>query len=141
MYNRNLLTCPSCGDDSFSPDYGKCLMCCVRDTKQLLEKRAEDESRDCKCTTILSKRKSSTKRSREQKHRNRIKELSKYGYHRVFRQKDWFDPESRIVKRSYGCGGVRFYKNYCNRKLRRFKGEVKNGGHYKKLNEFWWVID
>ena len=34
----------------------------------------------------------------------------------------------------------KFIKSQCNKRLRRYKGELKNGGQYKKATEFWWEL-
>lgn len=32
----------------------------------------------------------------------------------------------------------RFIKHKNNKKVRRYKGDIRNGNHYRKLSEFWW---
>ena len=30
-----------------------------------------------------------------------------------------------------------YIKRACNKKLRKFQGEISNGGNYKRFSEFW----
>jgi len=73
----------------------------------------------------------SNKRSRAVKHKNKLKRLYAMGAFRV-RSADWDDPNSRLILESHGCNRVRFYKNYSNRKVRRYKGEIKKGNYYRE---------
>ena len=36
----------------------------------------------------------------------------------------------------------KYYRNYCNRRLRKtFKDDIYDNCLYKKLTEYWWTID
>lgn len=39
-----------------------------------------------------------------------------------------------------GVSNSKYYKKQANRKVRRYKGELPNGGYYKKIAEYWWNI-
>jgi len=60
------------------------------------------------------------------------------------------DSIQRLARKSYShssasrrrCGRVQFFKNYCNRKLRRYRGDIGRGNYYRKVNDYWWgMID
>ncbi len=39
--------------------------------------------------------------------------------------------------------GSRFkeWRDISNRKVRRYKGDIHNGGFYKKIFDYWWTVD
>lgn len=41
----------------------------------------------------------------------------------------------------YGGEARKFFKNYANRKVRRFKGEMQNGKWYRKIFDSWSICD
>jgi hypothetical protein len=85
----------------------------------------------------------STKRSRMEARKNKLKQPTKYGYWAVVWHEERDKPESRVLLKSYSRGGdrVRFFKNYSNRKVRRYRGEIGNGSQYKRVFDYWWKID
>ena len=36
--------------------------------------------------------------------------------------------------------GNKFFKNYANRKVRRYKKKILNGNMYRKIFDYWWTI-
>ena len=42
---------------------------------------------------------------------------------------------------SSNCNRKKYYKNVCNRKVRRMKGDFNlNRGQYKKMFDLWWTL-
>ena len=64
---------------------------------------------------------------------------------KLVRNKKYWSPtgvyfwEGRYVK-VYRGSRSKFIKRKCNKQLRRYKGELKNGGQYKKATEFWYEL-
>lgn len=104
-----------------------------------------------------SKKSRRTKRERDLKYKNHLKFLAEIpGYHPLIWKVDemrgycngkwWSLPlEKSYYKRSYmdnhKGGRYSYYKKYANRRVRRYKGEIHNGGSYRKVSEFWWNVD
>jgi hypothetical protein len=87
------------------------------------------------------KHRRSTKRSRMIKRKKKLRRLfdPKRSY-AVLWHGDWENPNGWLTLKSYGCNRVRFYKKYSNRKVRRYKGEIGNGNHYRKIFDYWWTL-
>lgn len=52
----------------------------------------------------------------------------------------WYDEKlGRYVKYWRGSRS-KFIKKECNSKVRRYKGVLIDGGHYKKAAEFWYEL-
>lgn len=50
--------------------------------------------------------------------------------------------DTPYYKRLYGTKSRRkFYKKRSNKQVRRYKGEVQNGGFYKKIYDYQWDVD
>ena len=47
--------------------------------------------------------------------------------------------------RRYWRGGhnnrFRYWRRVSNRKVRRYRGDVHNGGAYRKIFDYWWTVD
>ena len=55
--------------------------------------------------------------------------------------KDLYDDlEFAYFKRQYRGQRSKWIKKQCNKKVRRYKGEISNGGNYKKIEDFWWEM-
>lgn len=35
----------------------------------------------------------------------------------------------------------RYWRRVSNRKVRRYRGDVHNGGAYRKIFDYWWTVD
>lgn len=44
------------------------------------------------------------------------------------------------LKRCYLSRRKKNAKRASNRKVRRYKGEISNGGHYRKFYDYWWEV-
>lgn len=101
-----------------------------------------------------SKRKKRNKRERDLKHKKHMKYLAQIcpGYlpPTMSIDKDGYcnfnDPvETVYYKKTYRGNHkgsrYKFYKKYANRVVRRYKGEIGNGGNYKKCFDYWWTVD
>ena len=101
------------------------------------------------------KKKRRNKRERDLKHKNRLKSLAEncnyypspviytdeiwvkgYGY--VKNPKPYY---KRMYRDNHKGGRYKYYKKYANRCVRRYKGELHNGGSYKKVFDYWWTVD
>lgn len=42
-----------------------------------------------------------------------------------------------------GChhNRFRYWRRVSNRKVRRYRGDVHNGGSYRKIFDYWWTVD
>ncbi len=47
----------------------------------------------------------------------------------------------RTYKGNHKKNRYKFYKNYSNRIVRRYRGEVGNGCAYKRCFDYWWTVD
>ena len=52
--------------------------------------------------------------------------------------------DSTYLKRLYKSGNrnstASRYLVICNRKVRRYKGEIAPGGDYRKISDYWWML-
>lgn len=46
----------------------------------------------------------------------------------------------RIYKSRHKHSREDWYLQCCNRKVRHYTGEIKSGGFYKKIADYWWLI-
>lgn len=103
-----------------------------------------------------SKQKRRNKRERDQKHKNHLKFLAEnvqyyppsviYTDEIYVKGKGWVDNPKPYYKRCYRdnhkSGRYKFYKKYSNRCVRRYKGEIRSkGNHYRKIFDYWWMVD
>ena len=101
---------------------------------------------------------------RNQKYKNRIKyncknygrfydafyPCDKDGWYVPIKHEKWISPESyeryserefAYFKRCYRKSNrAKWAKHFCNKKVRRYKGKISNGGSYKRIAEFWWQV-
>lgn len=79
-----------------------------------------------------------------QKHRER---LETYLYLRWYpcpvyvKERDGKSYLKRIYRSSHGDGRSTICKTYCNRKVRHYRDELANGGAYRRVADFWWMLD
>ena len=51
----------------------------------------------------------------------------------------YYEKENRYIKTNRGSHS-KYIKKSCNRKVRRYKGEISNGNCYRKIEEYWWEL-
>ena len=78
---------------------------------------------------------------------------------RKIKEQEWRRKKYKELSHDYDCGiwkttndeGVEYYatyktrekkwlRKYNNKRIRRFKGEISNGAHYRKINEHWYIL-
>ena len=74
-------------------------------------------------------------RMKRKKLRDHIK-LFAYGY-----RKSLGTYENGHIKYSRNSTCQKFCRNQTSRKIRQFKGEIPNGGAYRRFYDYWWNID
>jgi len=47
---------------------------------------------------------------------------------------------TKYVKREWRGKRSKYLKRLSSRKIRRYKGEIPDGGSYKKIFDFWWEL-
>lgn len=102
------------------------------------------------------KQKRRNKRDRDQKYKNHLKFLAEniqyYPSPVIYTDKiyiegeGWVDNPKPYYKRCYRDNHkgnrYKFFKKYSNRCVRRYKGEIhNNGNHYRKIFDYWWMVD
>ena len=91
-----------------------------------------------------SRPKKSTKQSRAEKYKNKLKRIAKYDiygwYARMREDSDGNEIPIRRYYRSNNASRFSFYKTYSNKKVRRYKDEIKNGNYYRRIFDYWWTI-
>lgn len=50
-------------------------------------------------------------------------------------------PYVRKIYKSAGCQRYKYYKNKANRAVRRYRGFIGKGNHYRKICEYQWEVD
>lgn len=100
--------------------------------------------------TTRSRQKKSTKRSRYEKHQNKLKHLNDMC--RGYPSPVWYKDEIFILGQGYTKNpkpyyvrcyrekGSSYHKRRSNRKIRHYKGDIKNGCWCHKLYDFWWEM-
>ena len=94
-------------------------------------------------TGYKPKLKKSNKRSRMIKYKNKLKKAAKYDTYSWYAyMKEGFDGKERPARYYRSSNALRFsfFKTYSNRKVRRYKGEIKNGNYYRRIFDYWWTI-
>ena len=61
---------------------------------------------------------------------NKLKELTWWGV----------CDDGEYLKRLYLSRSRKNAKRFSNRKVRRYKGGISKGGHYRKFYDYWWKI-
>lgn len=102
------------------------------------------------------KQKRRNKRECDQKHKNHLKFLAEnvqyypppviYTDEIYVKGEGWVDNPKPYYKRCYRDnhkgGRYKYYKKYSNRCVRRYKGEIHSKGkQYRKLFDYWWIVD
>lgn len=102
-----------------------------------------------------SKQRKRNKRERDLKYKQRLKFLAEYvdyypcpviytgeiwikGYGWVENPKPYY---KRLYRDNHRGGRYKYYKKHSNRQVRRYKGELHNGGQYKKVYDYAWQVD
>lgn len=44
-------------------------------------------------------------------------------------------------RRYWRARRFKYWQDISNRKVRRYKGDIHNGGFYKKIFDYWWAVD
>ena len=103
-----------------------------------------------------SKQKRRNRRERDQKHKNHLKFLAEnipgYPSSVMYTDEVWIRGQGYVenpkpyYKRCYRGNhkGNRYssYKKYANRCVRRYKREIHNkGNQYRKIFDYWWIVD
>lgn len=47
----------------------------------------------------------------------------------------------RIYRGNHNGNRYQFYKKYGNKVVRKCREEINDGGHYKKIFDYWWTVD
>lgn len=100
-----------------------------------------------------NKKKRRSKRERDKKYKQHLvflaEEINSYPPPAYYKSHSYAEREyienpkpyyKRIYRENHPGGDSKYYKKYCNRHIRRYKGEIHKGGFYKKIAEFWWNI-
>ena len=101
-----------------------------------------------------SKKKRRNKRERDLAYKNHLKTLHQnctgypspvwykdeiyirgYGY--IENPKPYY---KRLSRDNHKGGRFSYFKNYSNRQVRRYNGELQNGGAYKKVFDYWYTV-
>lgn len=95
-----------------------------------------------------SKKKRKTKRERDFKYKNHLKNLAENSSHYPqsayytdeiwIKSQGWVENPKAYYKRLYRGQRSKHLKKQSNRKIRRYKGELQNGWYCHKLFDFWW---
>ena len=65
-----------------------------------------------------------------------LKRLSRYNWWSAY-----YDQEKKRYRRCYRASHSKPLKIQSNRKVRRFKNEIRNGNSYRRLFDYWWNYD
>lgn len=68
----------------------------------------------------------------------RLKSLEKRVSPRYPQSVYFSDRKNRYVRLYRKQSLAKFIKHKNNKRVRRYKGEILNGNHYRKISEFWW---
>ena len=105
-----------------------------------------------------SKQRKRSKRERDFKHKQKLKfladNLQYYPSPAYYKDKEfvgWSNGGYVPIKKPYykrqyrdnhKNGRYKWYKNYANRQVRRYNGELHSKGNcYRKVYDFWWEVD
>lgn len=100
-----------------------------------------------------AKRKRRNKRERDLKHKRRLKFIadnsSQYPCGAMYVCEKWTrkngytplkKPYYKRLYRDNHSGNSKKLKSYASRCVRRYKGDLQNGGSYKKVFDYWWEL-
>lgn len=118
--------------------------------------RCEDAYSEEPLPVNPSKKKRRNKRERDSAYKAHLKRLHETcnGYPSPvwYKTKGWVpgygyvELSTPYYKRIYRGGGNKrgtpsdFFKKFSNRQVRRYNGELHNGGAYKKVFDYWWNV-
>jgi len=102
-----------------------------------------------------SNKKRLNKHSRRYKYQQHLKKLNRIAYYPtpvMYIEENWDKKLRKYIpldkpyyKRCYrgnhDGSRYKFYKRYANKNVRRYQGELHNGGSYKKVYDYWWSVD
>ena len=99
-----------------------------------------------KCNNI----KQSTKRTTREKHIKHLKKLSgisRYPTPSMLITEKWDRELKKYVPidkpyytRCYIGSRTKYFKRYSNKKVRKYKGKIKNGNYYRRIYDYWCEI-
>ena len=79
--------------------------------------------------------------------RHTKKKITQYKLKRLHRLLCWNvvsgvieDGSVIFLKRYYRGKRSRYLKQQSNKKVRHYKGSIKNGGHYRRIFDYWWEL-
>lgn len=47
----------------------------------------------------------------------------------------------RLYRSQHAGSRAAFCRKYCNRKVRYYKNEISSGNSYRKIADYWWILD
>lgn len=86
---------------------------------------------------------------RDRKYKAKMKRLAKLLHHSWYhspvsyrnRQHEYCDEDdAAYVSRNYHGKRGKYVKLYSNRRVRRHNKEIKSGGSYKRIYDYWWEL-
>lgn len=48
--------------------------------------------------------------------------------------------KKRLYRSSHRGSRASIYNRSCNRKVRRYIGEIPSGAYYRRMADFWWLL-
>ena len=96
----------------------------------------------------MNKSKRRIRRMNDRKYKKHLKYLAEdigdwYPQPSYYNTGTWKNPREEkycYYKRLYRSKISKYLKNQTNRKLRRYKDEIKSGNQYRRLLDFWWEL-
>ncbi len=92
-----------------------------------------------------------TKIKRDRKHKRHLKFLADNIHSGATHvTEEWSMTKSRTITKPYykriyrgnrSNNRYKLYKRVSNKKVRNYKGDISNGGAYKKVFDYWWSVD
>lgn len=139
--------------DGYEDDIEKCCWCDKVGGKLSLYGYCSDAF-TINCQVINhTKKKHRNKREREQKYKAHLKFIAdhvqyypcgvEYVDEKWVKEVGYIPLEKPYYKRIYRdnhSGNSKYWKHYSNRRIRRYKAKIANGGFYKKIFDYWWTM-
>lgn len=86
------------------------------------------------------------RRIAENRYKLRLKQLSEHSCRGMYSTAYSEESENgksyykRLYRSKYSWGYRANYKKISNRRVRRYNGEIADGGSYRRIFDYWWTI-
>lgn len=82
-----------------------------------------------------------TKQTKQQPNQYARKQIGKKRLNKLYGCSGWWviHNKGEYKKKCY-INSSKYHKRYSNKKVRRYKNFIGNGGDYRKLYDYWWEV-